>query len=47
VPCILPFLTDGCSEKYFMKLTGNRDIDTGIANKSIFFFDWGSTFEGD
>jgi hypothetical protein len=30
--CILPsgFLTDGCSEKYFMKLTGNRDIEDSL-----------------
>jgi hypothetical protein len=28
--CILPSLTDGCSEKYFMKLTGNRDIEDSL-----------------
>ncbi len=28
--CILPFLPDGCLEKYFMKLTGNRDIEDSL-----------------
>jgi hypothetical protein len=27
---ILPFPPDGCSEKYFMKLTGNRDIEDSL-----------------
>jgi methyl-accepting chemotaxis protein len=28
--CILPFLPDGCSEKYFAKVTGNRDIEDSM-----------------
>src|ERR1700733_3855407 len=28
--CILPSLPDSCSEKYFMKLTGNRDIEDSL-----------------
>ena len=28
--CILPFLPDGCSEKYFKKVTGNRDIEDSM-----------------
>ena len=28
--CILPFLPDGCSERYFMKLTGNKDIEDSL-----------------
>ena len=28
--CILPFLPDGCSEKYFKKVTGNRDIENSM-----------------
>jgi len=27
---IFPFLPDGCSEKYFMKLMGNSDIDDSL-----------------
>jgi hypothetical protein len=27
---ILPFLTDDCSEKYFKKLTGNREIEDSL-----------------
>ena len=30
VPCILSFLSDSFSEKYFMKLTGNRDIGDSL-----------------
>ena len=30
ISCILPFLTDGSSEKYFMKLTGNNDIEDSL-----------------
>jgi hypothetical protein len=28
--CIVSFLPDGCSEKYFKKVTGNRDIEDSM-----------------
>ena len=28
--CILPFMADRCSERYLMKLVGNRDIEDSL-----------------